>query len=59
MCVSVLLSQSLDVNQAVNNLLSRDDDDGGEGHEEGIPSFLPSGGEEAPCELASFWSFQQ
>ena len=41
--------QNLDVNQAVNNLLSRDDDDGGEGEGgEGDPlipaAFFPSGG---------------
>ena len=41
--------QNLDVNQAVNNLLSRDDDDGGEGEgsegEHLIPAaFFPSGG---------------
>ena len=41
--------QNLDVNQAVNNLLSRDDDDGGEGEgSEADPlipaAFFPSGG---------------
>lgn len=41
--------QNLDVNQAVNNLLSREDDDGGEGEgSEGDPlipaAFFPSGG---------------
>ena len=40
-----LLLQSLDVNQAVNNLLSRDDDGGEGGHEEGVVGFFPSGGE--------------
>ena len=44
-CVCVTPPQNLDVNQAVNNLLSRDDDDGEGGHEEGIVGFLPSGGE--------------
>lgn len=34
--------QGLDVNQAVNNLLSRDDDEGEQ--EETIAAFLPSGG---------------
>ena len=43
--VFLLLLQSLDVNQAVNNLLSRDDDGGEGGHEEGVVGFFPSGGE--------------
>lgn len=33
------------MNQAVNNLLSRDDDGGEGGHEEGVVGFFPSGGE--------------
>ena len=41
----LVLLQSLDVNQAVNNLLSRDDDGGEGGHEEGVVGFFPSGGE--------------
>ena len=39
--------QNLDVNQAVNNLLSRDDDDGDGETSDGdhlIPAFFPSGG---------------
>ncbi len=40
--------QNLDVNQAVNNLLSRDDDEGEQ--EEAIAAFLPSGGK---CCLSS------
>ena len=45
---SMILIQNLDVNQAVNNLLSRDDDDGdiegGEGESLIPAAFFPSGG---------------
>lgn len=36
--------QNLDVNQAVNNLLSREDDDADGSHDEGNSGFLASGG---------------
>lgn len=52
-CHSHSTTQNLDVNQAVNNLLSRDDDDGGDGEgSEGDPlvpaAFFPSGGKWRP-----------
>ena len=48
-------AQNLDVNQAVNNLLSRDDDDGGEAESSDgdplIPAALfPSGGTSPNCD---------
>ena len=50
-----LTAQNLDVNQAVNNLLSRDDDDGGEAESSDgdplIPAALfPSGGTSPNCD---------
>ena len=55
--MSLVYTQNLDVNQAVNNLLSRDDDDGdGEGSEGDslIPAaFFPSGGEVTHTQLYS------
>ena len=40
-----LCCQNLDVNSAVNNLLSRDDEDGAGDHDDAVLGFLPSGGE--------------
>ena len=42
-----MFPQNLDVNQALNNLLSREDDDGEDTHDEGggvIGLGIPSGG---------------
>lgn len=45
---------NLDVNLAVNNLLSRDDEDGDDGDDTASESYLPGGSSDCKTEIMSF-----
>ena len=47
LCFLFISLQNLDVNSAVNNLLSHDDEDGGGDNDEAVLGLIPTGGEMA------------
>ena len=44
LCFLFISLQNLDVNSAVNNLLSHDDEDGGGDNDEAVLGLIPTGG---------------